>query len=56
MAKSEDATMRNILGAAIAALAVLCGNLAAASAAPLVGDGTTLDKQSTILTYSTAGG
>jgi len=48
--------MRNIPFAATAALAVLCGNLAAASAPPHLGDGTTLDKQPTILTYSVAGG
>jgi len=52
----EDILMRNMLFAAIAALAVAFGNLAAANAAPHVGDGTTLDKQSTVLWYSVAGG
>lgn len=48
--------MRNMLFAAIAALAVAFGNLAAATAAPHIGDGTTLDTQSTVLSYSVAGG
>jgi hypothetical protein len=56
VAKSEDFLMRKMLFAAIAALAMVFGNLAVASAAPQVGDGTTLDKQSTVLWYSVAGG
>jgi len=56
VAKLEDIVMRNMLFAAIAALAVAFGNLAAATAAPSIGDGTTLDKQSTVLWYSVAGG
>lgn len=48
--------MRKVLFAAIATLAVAFGNLAAASAAPQVGDGTTLDKQSTVMLYSVPGG
>jgi hypothetical protein len=45
-----------MLLAAIAALVVAFGNLAAATAAPHIGDGTMLDKQSTVLWYSVAGG
>jgi len=56
VAKSEDILMRSTLFAAIAALAVAFGNLAAASAAPRIGDGSTLDKQSSVLWYSVAGG
>jgi hypothetical protein len=56
VAKLEDFVMRKVLFAAIAILAVAFGNLAAASAAPRVGDGSTLDKQSVVLFYSVAGG
>jgi hypothetical protein len=56
VAKLEDLLMRKMLFAAIATLAVAFANLAAASAAPYVGDGTTLDKQSSVLQYNTAGG
>ncbi len=48
--------MRKMLLAAIATLAVAFGNLAAASAAPHIGDGTTLDKQSTVMLYGVGGG
>jgi hypothetical protein len=44
----EDFMMRNMLFAAIASLTVAFGNLAAASTAPYVGDGSTLDKQSMV--------
>jgi len=56
VATSEEILMRNILFAAIAALAVVFANLAAATAAPHIGDGKTLDQQSTLLQYSVAGG
>jgi hypothetical protein len=45
--KSEDFMMRKIFLAAIATLAVAFGNLAAASAAPHVGDASAPDQQST---------
>jgi len=56
VAKSEDILMRNMLFATIAALAVAFGNLAAATAAPHIGDGRSLDKEATVLWYSVAGG
>jgi hypothetical protein len=55
-AKLEDCMMRKMLFAAIATLAVAFANLAAASEAPHIGDGTALDKQSTVLFYGVGGG
>jgi hypothetical protein len=46
VAKSEDFMMRKILIAAIPTLAVAFGNLAAANAAPQIGNGSALDQQS----------
>jgi hypothetical protein len=56
VAKLEDFVMRKMLFAAIASLAVAFGNLAAASAAPYVGDGNNLDKQGTVLFYGVGAG
>jgi hypothetical protein len=56
VAKLEDLVMRKKLLAAVATLAVAFGNLAAAGAAPHVGDGNTLDKQSTVLLYGVGAG
>lgn len=52
VAKSEDFMIRKMLFAAIGTLAVAVGTLAAASATPYIGDGTTLDKQSSVVLYS----
>jgi hypothetical protein len=53
MAALEDFRMRKIIFAAIATLAVAVGGLAAASAAPLCGDLTTLDTSSSNTPNST---
>ncbi len=45
-----------ILFAAIAPLAVVLRNLAGASAAPYVGEDSTLDRQSLVTFYSALGG
>ena len=51
MAVSPDNTV-----AAIATLAMVFGNLAVASAAPHVGDGSNLDNMSSLPSYNVAGG
>jgi len=56
VAKSEDFLMRNTLFAAITALAMVFGNLAVASAAPNIGDGSNLDNMSSLPSYNFAGG
>ena len=56
VAKSEDSLMRKMLFAAIAALALVFGNLAVASAAPHIGDGSNLDNMSSLPSYNFAGG
>lgn len=53
--KPEVFVMRNIIFATIATLAVAFGSLAA-SAEPRVGDGSTMDRQSTVLSYAEPGG
>ncbi len=56
VAQLEDFVMRKLLFAVFATLAVAFGNLAAASAAPHVGDGNNLDKQGTVLFYGVGAG
>jgi len=56
VAKLEDFLMRNMLFAAIAALAMVFGNLAVASAAPHVGIGWNVDNMSSLPNYSNFSG
>jgi ABC-type oligopeptide transport system substrate-binding subunit len=48
--------MRKMLFTALATLAVMFGSLAVASAAPRVGDGSSLTTQGSPYVYDTAGG
>ena len=48
--------MRKMLFAAIAALAMVFGNLAVASAASHIGDGSNLDNMSSLPAYNSSGG